>query len=69
MTRHGGYDGRKDYEMKNNLKIGQRYWCWWMSRYIWYNGKAYNAKDYEFVDAGDCVIILSAEEVEKLTIK
>lgn len=48
------------------LKVGRKYWCWWMSRYIWYNGRAYNAKDYEFVDIADCIITLDQKRVEQL---
>lgn len=51
------------------MSFTKRYWCWWMSRYLWYQGRAYNAKDYEFVDADDRIIILNEREVEELVIK
>ena len=48
------------------LKVNEKYWCWRMHRYLWYRGRAYNAKDYEFEDAGDCIVTLNAEQVAKL---
>ena len=50
----------------NSLKVGEVIWCPWKHCYLWYNGRAYNAKDYEFVDAGDCIVILHSQEIEKL---
>ena len=48
------------------LKPGMRVWCWWMSRYLIYIGKAYNGRDYEFEDFGDCLIVLGEAEVSGL---
>ena len=48
------------------MKVGDMVWCPWKSCYLWYNGKAYNGKDYEFVDAGDRVMVMNAQEAEKL---
>lgn len=52
--------------MFNSLKVGDMFWCPWKSCYLWYNGKAYNAKDYEFVDASDRVVVMSAQEIKEL---
>lgn len=48
------------------MKKGEKFWCWWLHRYLYYSGKAYNAKDYEFVDICDELFVLNADEVEKL---
>lgn len=51
---------------KTNLIPGAKYWCGWMHRYLWYNGRAYNGKDYEFTDAGDVLVTLNESQVGKL---
>ena len=48
------------------LQPGKRYWCWWKSRYLWYDGIDYNARDHVFLDAADCRIILGAKEIAEL---
>ena len=70
FARPGGYEGRRRTNVKTkDLKVGLRVWCWWASRYLWFAGKAYNAKDYEFVDADDTLFLMNSEQVEKLEIK
>lgn len=51
---------------KQELKPGMKVWCWWLNCYLWYNGKAFNAKHFEFVDAGDCMVYLSEAQVKDL---
>ena len=50
----------------DEMKVGDMVWCPWKSCYLWYNGRAYNEKDYEFVDAGDRLVVMCAQEIEKL---
>lgn len=52
---------------KQDLRAGERYWAWWMSRYLWYQGRAYNGKDFDFVDIADAVVVLNEEQIQKLT--
>lgn len=47
-----------------DLKVGRRYWCWWMSRYIWYRGRI--STGYQFSDIADCEIVLDAKKVGML---
>ena len=54
---------------KQELRSGMRVWCLWLSRYLYYNGRAYNAKDYEFVDIADCVVTLSESQLKDLVKK
>lgn len=51
---------------KTNLIPGAKYWCGWLHRYLWYNGRTYNGKDYEFTDAGDILVTLNEAEIGKL---
>ena len=45
------------------LRYGNRYWDSNKNRYLFYNGKAYNSYDYEFVDNEDNMVYLNAEEI------
>ena len=51
---------------KQELRSGMRVWSWQLHRYLYYNGMAYNAKDFEFADANDRLFILSKKEVDEL---
>ena len=51
-----------------DLKRGQKFWCSWSWRYLWYKGKDGSGK-YIFEDAGDCIFTLDEEHVKKLEIK
>lgn len=63
----GASDGEEDeITGKANLIPGAKYWCGWMHRYLWYKGRAYNGKDYEFTDAGDILVTLNEAEIGKL---
>lgn len=52
------------------MERGEKFWCWWMSRYLWfrrtfvnrYTGVAY----YVFEDAGDAQFDLTESQVAKL---
>ena len=53
-------------DLEITLTPGKKYWCEWMHRYLWYKGRAYNGKDYDFEDAGDVLVTLGANEVNCL---
>ena len=46
------------------MKTTERYWCWWMHRYLWFVS-ARNDK-YVFEDAADVRFTLTEEQVMKL---
>lgn len=44
---------------------GQKYWCWWESRWLWYTGNIAGCLNV-FVDAADIPFGLNADEVKQL---
>ena len=42
----------------------EKFWCWWMSRYIYYADQRNNK--YIFYDIADTLIILSADQIKNL---
>lgn len=52
------------------MERGEKFWCWWMSRYLWfrrtfvnrYTGVTY----YVFEDAGDAQFDLTESQVARL---
>lgn len=42
----------------------RKFWCTWMSRYLFYVGRS--GSKYVFEDFGDCRFYLTEAEVEKL---
>lgn len=54
------------------LQRNKRYWCWWMSRYLVYQGKIKNGGErmiYKFKDYGDKEITLTSDEAVRLICK
>lgn len=47
-----------------SMKKNDRYWCWWMSRYLWFVSARND--QYLFEDAGDVQFTLTEEQVKKL---
>lgn len=47
------------------FESGKAYWCWWMSRNLYFCGRT--ARGYKFVDIADCVFVLSEDDARKLT--
>ena len=45
------------------IKRGERFWCWWKSRYLWYKGQNAVTGKYHFEDAGDCHFYLDEKDV------
>ena len=50
----------------SELVAGQAYWDKVWLRHLWYKGRAYNAYEYEFVNAEGHVITLCKSQVEQL---
>lgn len=49
----------------SELKKGQRVWCWWKSRYLWYTGIVRDGV-YEFRDVCDAITVVAEENLENL---
>ena len=47
------------------LKNGDQFWCWWLSRYLIFVGRLPNG-DYEFEDFGDDRFFFNEKDVTKL---
>lgn len=50
------------------MKKNDRFWCWWMSRYLLFDYVTKNGQ-YVFRDYGDACIVLSADDVADLVRK
>lgn len=53
----------------NELKKNDRVWCWWMSRYFWFQCVNSVTGKYVFEDAGDCRFDFTAADVEKMEVR
>lgn len=49
-----------------DLKKGQRFWCWWLSRDIYFVGKNTRTNEYRFEDIADVPVYLTEEDLGKL---
>lgn len=45
-----------------------RYWCWWMSRYVWYSGWMYRG-DYVFEDVTGAQVCVSPEMFAEMEVR
>ena len=61
------YSDEGNMKGEQDMKKGARCWCWWMSRYLYFEGMCGNR--YKFVDIADAVVYMSAEDVKKLVVK
>ena len=53
---------------KSELKKNVRVWCWWKSRYLYYEGKQLNGY-YKFVDITGDIFWFLEKGLEDLEIK
>lgn len=60
------------YPTKDTLKIGNKYWASWKTRWLWYKGERYHGGDdqihYYFADISGAVTILTENELPALRI-
>lgn len=45
---------------------GERYWCWWLHRYLYYIGK--RGDKFRFADVADLPFDLDWEQVQRLKV-
>jgi len=50
---------------ETELRKGTKFWCWWMSRFLWSTGKLVNGK-FEFADICDEIILIDESQLCKL---
>ena len=61
------------------MKKGQKYWCWWMSRFVWFTGKEGTERGlntetwdytprhyYKFEDTDGATIRIYDKDINKL---
>ena len=49
-----------------DLRKGQKFWCWWLSRDIYFVGKNTRTNEYRFEDIADVPVYLTEEDLGKL---
>lgn len=50
----------------SELVVGEAYWDKIWLRHLWYNGKAYNGYEYEFLTIEKNIVTLCKSQVEQL---
>lgn len=49
------------------MKKGEKFWCWWASRYIWFSGLPKNKRgEYTFRDICDEIIMVAEKNIKDL---
>lgn len=51
---------------KSELVVGQAYYWNIGLCILWYNGRGYNAKDYEFVNQNGEIVLMNEAQIEGL---
>ena len=49
-----------------DLRKGQKVWCWWLSRTLYYRGQNTRTLEFRFEDVCDVPFYFTEEQIEKL---